>query len=99
VAFGNSQDPDVLYLTRFSVTDPVLYIRRRGERGVIVVPQMECERAAKETDAVVISREEAGFFEIAKEERDSWRVLARVIGRQVPVGPVLVPANFPYALG
>jgi len=99
VAFGNSQDPDVLYLTRFSVTDPVLYIRRRGERGVIVVPQMECERAAKEADAVVISREEAGFFEIAKEERDSWRVLARVIGRQVPVGPVLVPANFPYALG
>lgn len=99
VAFGNSQDANILYLTRFSVTDPILYIRRRGERGVIIVPQMECERAAKETDAVVISRAEAGYFEISKEERDPWRVLARVIERQVPAGPVLVPPSFPYALG
>jgi len=99
VAFGNSQDADILYLTRFSVTDPILYLRKRGERGVIVVPQMECERAEKESDSVVMSRAKAGLFEIAKEESDYWRVLARVIERQVPEGPILVPANFPYAIG
>jgi Xaa-Pro aminopeptidase len=59
---------------------------------------MECERAAKEATSAVISRADAGLFDFAKEERDPWRVLARVIGRQVK-GPLLVPPEFPYALG
>ncbi len=98
VAFGTSLDPNILYLSRFSSTDPVLYIRRQGEKGEIIVSQMEYERAVRESSATVISRSDAGFFEIAGEEPDPWRVLARVILRQVE-GPILVPPGFPYALG
>lgn len=98
VAFGTSGDANILYLTRFSTTDPILYIRKPGERGLIVVSQMECERAAKEATTAVISRADAGFFDVAKEESNPWRVLARVIGRQVE-GPLLVPPHLPYALG
>jgi Xaa-Pro aminopeptidase len=33
VAFGSSQDANVRYLTQFTSSDPVVYFRRRGERG------------------------------------------------------------------
>jgi len=56
VAIGTSQDADIRYLTQFSTTDPIVYIRRRGEQGCIIVSQMECDRAQRESNAVVISR-------------------------------------------
>ncbi|MCQ8893389.1 MAG: Xaa-Pro peptidase family protein [Methanolinea sp.] len=98
VAYGSSEDANIRYLTRFSTSDPVLFIRKAGERGVIVVPQMEYERASREATASVMSRAEAGFFEVQKEEKDPWRALARVVLGLVD-GAILVPPGFPYALG
>lgn len=97
VAMGSSQDADVRYLTQFSTTDPIVYIRRRGEKGFIIVSQMECERAGRESTAAVISRTQAGLLEIMKEENDRWRALARMIADLVR-GGILVPPQFPYAL-
>lgn len=98
VAYGTSSDPNILYLTRFSTSDPVLYIRRPGERGIIVVPQMELERAARESIAAVMSRAQAGFPEAMSGETDVWQATARVIAQHVD-GPLLVPPGFPSALG
>lgn len=97
VAIGTSQDADIRYLTQFSTTDPIVYIRRRGEQGCIIVSQMECERAQRESNAVVISRAQAGLLEILKDENDRWRALARMIAGLVR-GTILVPPQFPHAL-
>ena len=59
-AYGSSADANVRYLTRFRTTDPVVYVAKPGERGMIVVPQMEHERAVRESSAAVVTRADAG---------------------------------------
>jgi len=98
VAYGSSLDADMRYLTRFRTTDPVVFLQRHGEKGMIIVSQMEYERAARESVAVPVTRAEAGLTEIAKEEKNRWRAHARMISR-LAGGDVLVPPQFPAALG
>ncbi|NYT07249.1 MAG: aminopeptidase P family protein [Methanomicrobiales archaeon] len=98
VLIGSSENADMRYLTRFLTTDPVVYIRKRGGNGTIIVSQMEYERAVREAAVPAMSRAEAGFLKILEEEKDRWRALARMIAEYVE-GPVLVPPTFPYALG
>ena len=96
-AYGSSADADVRYLTRFRTTDPVIYVAKPGERGMIVVSQMEHERAARESIAAVATRADAGYLEYIKAGESRWRATAHVIA-DIADGPVLVPATFPLAL-
>ncbi|TAJ45453.1 M24 family metallopeptidase [Methanofollis fontis] len=98
VAYASSEEADFRYLTRFSVSDPLLYVRRTGEQAMLVVPQMEYERAAAEADAVPVTRAQSGFLRYLEEEKDSWRALARTAA-DLAGGPVLVPKSLPYWLG
>jgi Xaa-Pro aminopeptidase len=98
VLIGSSENADMRYLTRFITTDPVVYIRKRGEPGVIIVSQMEYDRAVREAAVPAMTRAEAGLLRIMEEEKDRWRALGRMITEYVK-GPVLVPPTFPYALG
>ena len=66
VAYGSSADADVRYLTRFRTNDPVVYVKRPGERGILIIPQMEHERAVRESSAAVITRADAGYLEHIK---------------------------------
>ncbi|MDD1666426.1 MAG: Xaa-Pro peptidase family protein [Methanomicrobiales archaeon] len=97
VAFGSSLDADIRYLTRFRTTDPVLFIKKPGERGTLVISQMEYERAARESVAVPMTRAQAGLTEILAEEKNRWRAYARMIAG-LAGGDVLVPPQFPAAL-
>lgn len=96
-AYGSSIDANVRYLTRFRTTDPVVYVAKPGERGMIVVPQMEHERAVRESTAAVATRADAGYLEYIKAGEPRWRATAHMIA-DLAGGPVLVPANFPLAL-
>lgn len=96
-AYGSSIDANVRYLTRFRTTDPVVYVQKPGERGMIVVPQMEHERAVRESTAAVATRADAGYLEYIKAGEPRWRATAHMIA-DLAGGPVLVPANFPLAL-
>jgi Xaa-Pro aminopeptidase len=98
VMIGSSDNPDMRYLTHFITTDPVVYIKKKGEKGVIIVSQMEYERASKEATMPAITRAEAGLIRILDEEPDRWRAMARMIAEYVR-GGVLVPPTFPYGLG
>lgn len=98
VMIGSSDDADMRYLTHFITTDPVVYIKKKGEKGVIIVSQMEYERAGRESMVPVITRAEAGLIRILEEEPDRWRAMARMIADYVG-GGVLVPPMFPYGLG
>ena len=98
VMAGSSDYADMRYLTRFITTDPIIYIRKVGERGWIIVSQMEYTRAQQEAATMVMTRADAGLFGILEEEKDRWRALARMVGG-LAGGKVLIPADLPYALG
>jgi Xaa-Pro aminopeptidase len=98
VAFGSSQNADIRYLTRFRTEDPFVYIKKPGEMGVIVIGQMEYERAMRESIAAVMTRGESGLLDIIKEEPVRHRAYAKMIAQHA--GPhILVPASFPYGIG
>ncbi len=98
VAFGSSQNADIRYLTRFRTEDPFVYIKKPGEEGVMVIGQMEYERAMRESIVAVMTREESGLLDIIKEEPVRYRAYAKMIAKHA--GPhILVPASFPYGIG
>lgn len=96
-AYGTSSDANIRYLTSFRTSDPVIYLKRRNEEALIVVPAMEMGRAALESPCTAISRADAGFFDILKEEPDPLKATGQVIAN-LAGGPILVPSEFPFGL-
>ncbi|MDN7024946.1 aminopeptidase P family protein [Methanoculleus sp. FWC-SCC1] len=97
VAYGSSADANTRYLTRLQITDPVVFIKKPGERGRLIVPQMEYERAVRESAAAVVTRSAAGFFEYITAGESRLRATAHMIAAQAG-GAVLVPEQFPLGL-
>jgi Xaa-Pro aminopeptidase len=97
VVYANSRDADMRYLTHFTTSDPFVYFRTPGERGTIIISQMEVGRASREGTSAVMTRAEAGLPEIIKKEKDPYRATAQMIAAQVG-RKILVPPNFPLAL-
>jgi Xaa-Pro aminopeptidase len=98
VAYGSSLDATIRYLTAFRTTDPVVYVKKRGETGVMIVSQMEYDRAVREATAVPMTRQEAGYLDHLNTEKDPFKALAKTIAG-ITQGDILVPPGFPYALG
>ena len=98
VAFGSSQNADIRYLTRFRTEDPFVYIKKPGEKGVMVIGQMEYERAMRESIAAVMTRGESGLLDIIKEEPLKYRAYAKMIANHAG-SRILIPASFPYGIG
>lgn len=99
VTYASSQDPDFRYLTRFQVSDALLYVKPAGKPAMLVVPQMEYARAAAEAAAVPVTRAESGYLAYLDEDRDPWTALAHTAASLAGGCPVLVPEHLPYRLG
>jgi Xaa-Pro aminopeptidase len=97
VVYANSRDADMRYLTHFTTSDPFVYFRKRGEKGTIIISQMEVGRASREGTTAVMTRAEAGLPAIIKKEKDPYRATAQMIAGQVGK-KILIPPNFPVAL-
>ena len=97
VLYASSESPDMRYLTGFSVTDPVLYIRKTGEEGLLILPQMEVERGRIEAKCHVMSRGDAGFFRHLEEKKDPKDANAAMIS-EIAGGDIIVPDEFPLSL-
>ena len=97
IVYANSRDADMRYLTHFTTSDPFVYFRKRGQKGTIIISQMEVGRASREGTNAVITRAEAGLPEIIKKEKDPFRATAQMIAGQAGK-KILVPPNFPVAL-
>ena len=97
VIYASSKDADMFYLTGFKIGDPVFYLKREGKPATLIVPQMEYERAVSESHCEVMTRGDAGYFEILEEESDPLRAGAKMICAQAG-GDLLVPGTFPLAL-
>jgi Xaa-Pro aminopeptidase len=97
VVYANSRDADMRYLTQFTTSDPFVYFRKPGEKGTIIISQMEVGRASREGKTAIMTRAEAGLPEIIKKERDPDRATAQMVAGQVGK-KILVPPNFPIAL-
>jgi Xaa-Pro aminopeptidase len=97
VIFASSRDADMRYMTRFTTSDPFVFFKKPGERGVIIVSQMETGRASREATAAVMTRTQAGLPDILKTEKDPYRATAKMIANQVGK-KILIPPDFPVAL-
>jgi Xaa-Pro aminopeptidase len=97
IVYASSRDADMRYLTQFTTSDPFVYFKRPGEKGVIIVSQMEAGRASREATPAVMTRAQAGLPDILKKEKDPYRATAQMIASQVGKR-ILVPQNFPVAL-
>jgi Xaa-Pro aminopeptidase len=97
VVYGSSENANTRYLTRFTTTDPVVFFKKHGEAATIIVSQMEMERALRESSTKVMTRADAGLFEILAKEPDRWRATARMISGLAGT-TLLVPADFPFLL-
>ncbi len=97
VMYASSRDADMRYMTHFTTSDPFVFFKRPGERGVIIVSQMETGRASLEATAAVMTRAQAGLPDILKTEKDPYRATAKMIAGQVGK-KILVPPDFPLAL-
>ncbi len=95
--YASSEDADMRYLSGFTTNDPFIYFKKPGRRGTIIISQMEHPRAVLESKAAVMTRAQAGMFEILKTEKDPWQATARMITGQLQ-GKILVPPKFPLAL-
>jgi Xaa-Pro aminopeptidase len=97
VVYASSRDADMRYLTHFTTSDPFVFFKKPGSRGVIIVSQMEIGRAEREAAAAVMTRTQAGLPDILKTEQDPYRATAKMIAGQVGK-KILVPPDFPVAL-
>jgi Xaa-Pro aminopeptidase len=97
VIYASSDNADMRYCTGFKTSDPFIYIKKPGQRGLIIVSLMEYTRARHESMAAVMTRAQAGLVEILMHEKNKWKVTAQMIFGQVS-GRVLVPPDFPLAL-
>jgi Xaa-Pro aminopeptidase len=97
VAYASSRDPDMRYLTHFTTSDPFVFFKKPGKKGVIVVSTMETGRASREASVAVMTRTQAGLPEILKKENDPYKATAAMIAGLVGK-KVLIPPNFPVAL-
>lgn len=97
VCYASPNSPDMRYLTGFSGSDPLVCIKRPGEAPLLIVPQMEYDRARTETECDVMTRGDAGFFSILEQRNDPQKALAEMIATQVK-GNILVSTTFPLGL-
>lgn len=97
VHYAAGDDADMRYLTRFVMHDAFVFYRKRGLPGTIIVPQMEAERAARESCAAVVTRTQAGLPDILKKEKNPWKATARMIAGQTGK-TLLVSPTLPAAL-
>lgn len=101
VLCASGEDAEMRYLSRFVMHDPFFYYKKRRQPGTIIVPQMEAERAARESTTAVITRTQAGLPDILKKEKDPWKANAQMIagltGKKLLVSPYL-PAALVRAL-
>jgi len=97
VHYAGGEDADMRYLSRFVMHDPFVFFKKHREPGTIIVPQMEAERASRESIAAVITRTQAGLPDISKKEKDPWKAAAQMIAGQTGK-TLLVSPTLPAAL-
>lgn len=95
--YASSDNALMRYMTRFVTQDPVTVLQKPDAKPLMIVPQMEAERAMEESQAEILTRRQAGYLEIMEHETDPWKITAEMIHR-LSEGPYLVPPSFPVAL-
>jgi len=97
VHYAGGEDADMRYLSRFVMHDPFVFFKKMRQPGTIIVPQMEAERASRESIAAVITRTQAGLPGISKKEKNPWKAAAQMIAGQTGK-TLLVSPTLPAAL-
>jgi Xaa-Pro aminopeptidase len=98
--FASSEEsPDLLYATKFSVPDPVLFLRQNGKTTVLL-SDLEIDRGKKEAkvdEVIALSSIEQLLGKGRKSKPPIERTIAFFL-RQRRVRKAVVPYNFPVGL-
>jgi Xaa-Pro aminopeptidase len=97
VHYAGGEDADMRYLSRFVMHDSFVFFKKQRQPGTIIVPQMEAERASRESITAVITRTQAGLPDISKKEKNPWKAAAQMIAGQTGK-TLLVSPSLPAAL-
>src|SRR6267143_1839252 len=96
IVAASEHDPDMLYVTRFFVPDPFIFLEQNGKR-TIVLSDLEIDRARKQAKADEI----VSFSQIEREVQGAQKkappfekVMSHFL-RKRGVRSAVVPANFP----
>ena len=90
---ASSDNAAMRHMTRFVTSDPVTVLKKPGDSPLMILPQMEAERAMKESTAGTLTRKQAGYLEIFEHEKDPWRIQEELIHR-LSDGPYIVHPYF-----
>lgn len=96
IVAASEQDADMLYVTKFFVPDPFIFLEQNGKR-TIVLSDLEIDRARKQAQADEIasfSQFEREVQGTAKKAPPFEKVLTHFL-RKRGVRSAMVPANFP----
>lgn len=97
---SSESDADALYATRFFCPDPFLFLRLRSGRRVMVMSDLEIDRARKQSNAHrVLSF--SHYAERARERTGKAPQVADTVAevlRDLKIRSVLVPSTFPAGL-
>ncbi len=95
VIYASSQDPDMRYLTQFVTSDPpIFFIKKRGEDGIVIVPQMEIGRAEDEAPVMPLPGGMPGSLPTSKRRSVPPDAAARM-AYEYAGGDIIVPGTFP----
>jgi Xaa-Pro aminopeptidase len=100
----SEKEANMYYLTKFLAPDPFIYIKRVGEKPILIVNPMEYSRAKKESIVKdVRSYVDYSLHEIMKSALDpkigNLNFLANVAKKELGKGTkICVPSNFPVII-
>jgi len=102
VQYASSKDANFYYATRFKIPDPALHIIGNDGTDLLVVHEMEKERAGRESSVrEIASLTDLGFYENLKELKDAKKALAHTyveLLKSHGARKILIPHNFPSFL-
>lgn len=100
--YASSRDANFYYSTSFKIPDPVLYAIGVDGTDLLVVPEMEKDRAEKESKVKEIaSLSDLGYYDNLKNLKDARKALAFTyvsLLKSHKAKKILIPPNFPSFL-
>lgn len=97
---ASDSDADILYATRFFAPDPFVFLRTRAGRRIMVMSDLEIDRAKKQSSAhrvLAYARYSARAKKRLRRSPHAADVVAEVL-RDLGVAAVTVPENFPSGM-
>ncbi|MEJ2241100.1 MAG: Xaa-Pro peptidase family protein [Candidatus Bathyarchaeota archaeon] len=104
ICSSSQKDANMFYVTEFLAPDPFIFLKKTGEEPIIVINDMEFERAKKQSIVKDIrSYSDYNYKKIMKSAKDtnlsSIQFIAKIVKKELDKSnKICVPINFPLVV-